>query len=71
MPADAADLSSSPRAGSPWDGLLKSPSLLASSFPETKLLADTDASRECSGSPLPKLEPESEEGNVEYKLKRA
>jgi hypothetical protein len=56
-------------AGSPWDGLLQVSPLTART---TGAASGTLLTPECADddlSRLPKLVPEVEEGNIEYKLK--
>jgi hypothetical protein len=54
------EVSESPRAPSPWNNLVVTP---PSSSPHLKAITGGELAR------IPKLVPEVEEGNVEYKLK--
>lgn len=54
------EVSESPRAPSPWNNLVATP---PASSPHLKAITGGELTR------IPKLIPEVEEGNVEYKLK--
>jgi hypothetical protein len=71
LPSTAYTADLEPRAASPWDSLLHSSPLSARDTPAASgtLLAVKSLQDEVDPSRIPKLVPEMEEGNVEYKLK--